>query len=87
MTGYLDNPMFAYRGHCPAGADLRRRPVGRGLVPRRRPLAEVGGGQAQGQAPAPIIVTTHYMREAEELCDTIAFIKAGTSSPRGRPTS
>jgi ABC-2 type transport system ATP-binding protein len=24
-----------------------------------------------------IILTTHYMREAEELCDTIAFIKAG----------
>ena len=23
-----------------------------------------------------IILTTHYMREAEELCDTIAFIKA-----------
>ena len=24
-----------------------------------------------------IILTTHYMREAEELCDAIAFIKAG----------
>ena len=24
-----------------------------------------------------IILTTHYMREAEELCDTIAFIKGG----------
>jgi ABC-2 type transport system ATP-binding protein len=24
-----------------------------------------------------IVLTTHYMREAEELCDEIAFIKAG----------
>jgi len=34
-----------------------------------------------------IILTTHYMREAEELCDRIAFIKAGASWPRARPTS
>src|SRR3989449_2028366 len=24
-----------------------------------------------------ILLTTHYMREAEELCDEVAFIKAG----------
>jgi len=30
-----------------------------------------------------IILTTHYMREAEELCDRIAFIKAGSILGRG----
>ena len=30
-----------------------------------------------------IILTTHYMREAEELCDTIAFIKAGRILAQG----
>jgi ABC-2 type transport system ATP-binding protein len=30
-----------------------------------------------------IILTTHYMREAEELCDVIAFIKAGRILARG----
>jgi ABC-2 type transport system ATP-binding protein len=32
-----------------------------------------------------IILTTHYMREAEELCDTIAFIKAGRILAQGTP--
>jgi ABC-2 type transport system ATP-binding protein len=32
-----------------------------------------------------IILTTHYMREAEELCDTIAFIKAGRVLAQGSP--
>src|SRR5262249_56972789 len=30
-----------------------------------------------------VIRTTHYMREAEELCDTIAFIKAGRILAQG----
>jgi ABC-2 type transport system ATP-binding protein len=30
-----------------------------------------------------VILTTHYMREAEELCDTIAFIKGGTILAQG----
>ena len=30
-----------------------------------------------------ILLTTHYMREAEELCDEIAFIKAGLILARG----
>ena len=30
-----------------------------------------------------ILLTTHYMREAEELCDEIAFIKAGRILARG----
>ena len=30
-----------------------------------------------------IVLTTHYMREAEELCDEIAFIKAGHILVRG----
>jgi ABC-2 type transport system ATP-binding protein len=32
-----------------------------------------------------IILTTHYMREAEELCDTIAFIKGGRILAQGSP--
>lgn len=32
-----------------------------------------------------IILTTHYMQEADELCDRIAFIKNGTISMTGRP--
>jgi ABC-2 type transport system ATP-binding protein len=32
-----------------------------------------------------IILTTHYMREAEELCDTIAFIKHGRILAQGTP--
>jgi ABC-2 type transport system ATP-binding protein len=30
-----------------------------------------------------IVLTTHYMREAEELCDEIGFIKAGRILARG----
>jgi len=32
-----------------------------------------------------ILLTTHYMREAEELCDEVAFIKAGRIHARGTP--
>jgi ABC-2 type transport system ATP-binding protein len=32
-----------------------------------------------------IVLTTHYMREAETLCDDVAFIKAGTILARGTP--
>src|SRR5574341_494710 len=32
-----------------------------------------------------IVLTTHYMREAEELCDEIDFIKAGRILARGTP--
>src|SRR5262245_54072768 len=32
-----------------------------------------------------IILTTHYMREAEELCDTVAFIKGGRILAQGTP--
>ena len=32
-----------------------------------------------------IVLTTHYMREAEELCDESAFIKAGRIPARGTP--
>jgi ABC-2 type transport system ATP-binding protein len=32
-----------------------------------------------------IVLTTHYMREAEELCDEIAFIKGGLILARGTP--
>ena len=32
-----------------------------------------------------ILLTTHYMREAEELCDEIAFIKGGRILARGTP--
>jgi ABC-2 type transport system ATP-binding protein len=32
-----------------------------------------------------IVLTTHYMREAEELCDEIAFIKRGRILARGTP--
>jgi ABC-2 type transport system ATP-binding protein len=32
-----------------------------------------------------IVLTTHYMREAESLCDDVAFIKAGRILARGTP--
>jgi ABC-2 type transport system ATP-binding protein len=32
-----------------------------------------------------IVLTTHYMREAEQLCDEIAFTKAGLILARGTP--
>jgi ABC-2 type transport system ATP-binding protein len=32
-----------------------------------------------------IVLTTHYMREAEQLCDEVAFIKAGLILARGTP--
>jgi ABC-2 type transport system ATP-binding protein len=32
-----------------------------------------------------IVLTTHYMREAEELCDEVAFIKAGRILDAGSP--
>jgi ABC-2 type transport system ATP-binding protein len=44
----------------------------------RRHVAELR--RARGMT---IVLTTHYMREAEELCDEIAFIKGGQILARG----
>src|SRR5215813_10029892 len=37
------------------------------------------------EAGITIVLTTHYMREADELCDEIAFIKGGQILARGTP--
>jgi ABC-2 type transport system ATP-binding protein len=37
------------------------------------------------QGGTTIVLTTHYMREADELCDEIAFIKGGLILARGTP--
>ena len=34
-----------------------------------------------------ILLTTHYLEEAEQLCDHVAFINHGRSSPRARAPS
>lgn len=39
------------------------------------------------QRGTTIVLTTHYMREAEELCDEIAFIKGGRIPARGSAES
>jgi ABC-2 type transport system ATP-binding protein len=46
----------------------------------RRHIAELR--REQGMT---IVLTTHYMREAEELCDEIGFIKGGRILARGTP--
>ena len=47
-------------------------------VRMRRHIAELRRDRAM-----TIVLTTHYMREAEELCDEVAFIKAGRILARG----
>jgi ABC-2 type transport system ATP-binding protein len=46
----------------------------------RRHIADL-----RSQRGMTIMLTTHYMREADELCDEIAFIKAGRILARGTP--
>ncbi|PYM62550.1 MAG: hypothetical protein DME11_19575 [Candidatus Rokuibacteriota bacterium] len=46
----------------------------------RRHIADL-----RSQRGITIVLTTHYMREADELCDEIAFIKAGRILARGTP--
>lgn len=41
--------------------------------------------QIKTQKNITILLTTHYMKEAEELCDRIAFIKEGTILTIGTP--
>ena len=42
-------------------------------------------GRLRRERGMTIVLTTHYMREADELCDEIAFIKAGRILARGTP--
>ena len=39
------------------------------------------------QAGKTVLLTTHYMFEADDLCNRIAVITRGRSSPRGRPAT
>ena len=34
-----------------------------------------------------VLLTTHYMEEADELCDRVALMHQGTLRALGRPTS
>ena len=36
-------------------------------------------------AGTTILLTTHYLEEAEELCETVAFIRAGRIVAEGTP--
>ncbi|MFQ5946929.1 MAG: DUF4162 domain-containing protein, partial [Anaerolineae bacterium] len=40
-------------------------------------------GDLRRERGTTILLTTHYMREAEELCDELAFIKGGEIPARG----
>ena len=42
-------------------------------------------GRLRREQGITIVLTTHYMREADELCDEIAFIKGGQILARGTP--
>jgi ABC-2 type transport system ATP-binding protein len=42
-------------------------------------------GRLRREQGITIVLTTHYMREADELCDEIAFIKSGQILARGTP--
>src|SRR5947199_210039 len=46
----------------------------------RRHIADL-----RSQRGMTIVLTTHYMREADELCDEIAFIREGRILARGTP--
>ena len=56
-----------------------------GLDPqsRRELHAEIGRMRSEGHT---VLLTTHYMEEAEELCDRIAIIDHGRVIASGRPT-
>ena len=49
---------------------------------RRGPWEMIEGLRELGKT---VVLTTHYLEEAEQLADRIAVIAAGASSPRARP--
>src|SRR5207245_5046590 len=55
--------------------------LGRGPEVAARGRAQVA--RLRREQGITIVLTTHYMREADELCDEIAFIKAGRILARG----
>src|SRR4030095_15365023 len=56
-----------------------------GLDPDVSVRIRAQGANLSRERGTTIILTTHYMREAEELCDEIAFIKGGRILAQGPP--
>ena len=57
-----------------------------GLDPERtRPVDEIG--RLAGDEGLTILMTTHYLEEADGLAERLAIVDQGSWSPRARPTS
>lgn len=78
-----------------AGARFRKRRVqaapdsrsGYGLSRQPRAITVVASRNAPAaRAPATVLLTTHYIEEAEALCERVAFIRAGRIISEGAPT-
>jgi ABC-2 type transport system ATP-binding protein len=98
LTGLLDRPVASY-----SGGERRRLEIARALVsqpevlfldeptvgldPRiRHELLEVIG-RLRDRSQITILLTTHYLDEAERLCDRIAIIHAGQIVALDRPAA
>ena len=73
--GVVGEPDLVYLDEPTTGFDPEARRRAWDLIRRLR---------AEGKT---ILLTTHYMEEAQQLADTVAVLSAGRSSPIGRRRS
>ena len=77
-AAHRPRPAAQARGAVPRRADHRHRPG-------RRPRAAHDRGRPGRNAGTTVLLTTHYMFEADELCDRIAVIAGGRIVAEGTP--
>jgi len=98
LTGLLERPLSTYSGGQQRRLEIARALISRprvlfldeptvGLDPRiRAELLDVIAG-LRDRASTTILLTTHYLDEAERLCDRLAIIHEGTIVALGSPAA
>jgi len=79
VRGFITNPEVIFLDEPTLGLDVNASREVRNFV--RQWMAE---GQGQGRT---VLLTTHYMAEADELCDRVAIINAGKVLACDSPTN
>jgi ABC-2 type transport system ATP-binding protein len=76
VRGFLTDPQVVFLDEPTLGLDVNASREVRQFI--RNWMADAAGPAGRdGAAPRSLLLTTHYMAEADELCDRVAIINAG----------